>query len=114
MNDLEIAKKYVSKANRAKQAGHEFELSFTSFKNMMKAKKCQYTNLKLTENRSDNQHTRFLDRTIDRIDSTKGYIKGNVITACHGANNFKSIFEDGINPLTPEMAIKICKTMINK
>lgn len=34
------------------------------------------------------------DITIDRIDNTKGYVKGNVMAISNRANNLKSIFEN--------------------
>lgn len=83
ITDLEIAKAYISKAKNAEDRGLEFSLSFTSFKNIKRAKKCKYSGLILTRKTS----------TIDRVDPTKGYISGNVV-ACHTAiNQAKSIVE---------------------
>ena len=83
-NDVLIAKAYVSKASSSRDRGIEFTLSFTSFKNMCKAKKCYFTGLPLTEDTF----------TIDRIDSSKPYEHGNVV-ACHrDFNNIKSLMEN--------------------
>jgi hypothetical protein len=103
MTDVRIAQKYVSKANNARERGIEFNLPFTSFKNMMRAKKCQYTDIVLTD--TGNQCA--TDRTIDRIDSRKGYVKGNVIAICHAANQFKGMFEGGSFSITTSAAKKI-------
>ena len=101
-----MAKKYVAKADRARSDGYEFKISFTSFKNMMKAKRCKITGLTLTD-RAKSSDIRFTDRTIDRIDNAKGYVKGNVAAVCHGANKLKSMFENPTNLLTTKMAKKI-------
>ena len=103
MNDYDIAQRYVSKANHARQNGIEFSLSFTSFKNMMKSKRCKYTGIELT----DSGKQLITDRTIDRIDSNKGYVKGNVVCICRAANQFKSLFENPQYPITLKLARKI-------
>lgn len=72
MTDLQIAQKYINLANSAKSRGKEFNLTITSIRNLLSAKKCYYTGLPLTNE----------SRTIDRIDNNKGYVKGNVC-ACH-------------------------------
>lgn len=40
-------------------------------------------------------HTRMLFncRTIDRIDSSKGYVKGNILTVCYAVNHYKAKLE---------------------
>ena len=108
LDDLEIARRYISKADRAVKEGYEFTLSFISYKNMMNAKKCKVTGMSLTTPRPS-KCIRFTDRTIDRLDNRKGYVTGNVVAMCSGANNLKSMFEDKGNALTPAMAIKIAE-----
>jgi len=108
MDDLTIARKYISKASKANHDGYEFKLSFTSFKNMMRSKKCKATGLTLTNPKKDGSR-KFTDRSIDRLDNKKGYVKGNVVALCSGANTLKAMFENDQNPLTPEMAIKVAK-----
>lgn len=108
MNDLQIAQKYISKAQRAKSSGIEFDLSFTTFKNMMRAKRCGYTGIELTEKRP-NKKIRTTDRTIDRIDNNLGYISGNVVAVCNSANQIKSIWEDPGNKLTPKLISKMLR-----
>lgn len=111
MDDLSIAKKYISKANRAKQDGYDFDLSFTSFKNMMLAKRCRYTGVLLTTPKSPVQKS--TDRTIDRIDSSKGYVKGNVAAVCFAANKFKGMLENPVFTISNKNVIKIAK-MVDK
>lgn len=95
-NDVLIAKAYVSKASSSRDRGIDFTLSFTSFKNMCKAKKCYFTGLPLTSDTF----------TIDRIDSNKPYEHGNVV-ACHKEfNSLKSLFENPQNTLNLELTLK--------
>lgn len=95
--DVMVARKLALKYQNARQRGIEFGLSFTSVKNIMKAKKCYYTGLPLTRS----------TLTIDRVDSNKGYVKGNVV-ACHtDANSFKNIIESGHNGLDLKQATKL-------
>lgn len=112
LTDLQIAKKYIGKADRARSDGHEFTISFTSFRNMMRAKKCKYTNTPLTEPSKSGGNPRFSDRTVDRIDNSKGYVSGNVVACSHGANRYKSILENPNTELTPQMAIKIANVTL--
>ncbi len=109
MKDIDIARKYMSKFGFAKDSGIHFDLSFTSFKNMCRAKRCQLTGILLTD--KSGQCLKATDRTIDRIDSNKGYIKGNCMVVCHGANEFKSRFENGKNLIKTNHAMKILRFM---
>lgn len=81
--EVRVAKRYASKYNNAVKRGLEFDISLQTVRNLLKAKKCFFTGLPLTDN----------NRTIDRVDSDKGYIKGNVV-ACHKqVNLFKETIE---------------------
>jgi hypothetical protein len=93
--DLYCAKHLTWKAENAKKRGIEFDLSFQSMKNLMKAKRCFYTGIILTKStgKEANGELRLSDATIDRIDGTKGYVKGNVVACCHAANQMKNQFE---------------------
>ena len=44
--------------------------------------------------------------SLDRIDNSKGYVKGNVIAVSNVANNFKSIFENPVYKMDMKMATK--------
>ncbi len=107
MPDTDIALKYINKKQSAEARGLEFNLSFTSFKNLMKSKRCKYTGVKLTDPRTGNGNLLQTDRTIDRIDSKKGYVKGNVVAVCNAANTFKSKFEGEDKVIGIEEATKI-------
>lgn len=94
--DLKVARKLERKAQDAKRRGIEFGLTFQSMKNLMSAKRCYYTGIVLTEPQGlqDDQTGRGAsDRTIDRIDGTKGYVPGNVVACCNAANNIKAQLE---------------------
>jgi hypothetical protein len=78
MNDLQFAKTLIRLEDRCKSKGWEFNLNLTSIRNLYRAKKCYFTGTLLTSK----------NRTIDRIDNTKGYIKGNVV-ACDKKFNMK-------------------------
>lgn len=89
--DLILAKKFISKAQNAQSRGIVFDLSLTTFRNLMRAKKCYYTGLQLTDDGSVVcEPTR---RTIDRIDHKKGYVNGNVVACSHVFNQFKNEME---------------------
>ena len=107
LSDVRIAQMYVNKANNAHARGLEFSISFSTYKNMMRAKRCKYTGITLTEQRIGAQSHRATDRTIDRIDASKGYINGNCVACSHAANQFKSNFECDTFPLSTNDAKKI-------
>jgi hypothetical protein len=95
-NDVVVANSYVAKARSSQDRGLEFSISFTSFKNMCRARKCYFTGLPLTPDTF----------TIDRIDASKGYVTGNVV-ACHQQfNNLKSLIENKQNQLNMEICLK--------
>ena len=66
-----------AKCNKQKM---EFNLSVADIRKLIIKKKCQYTGRKIAY-AVQNGHF-----SIDRVDSSKGYIKGNVV-ACHGYVN---------------------------
>ena len=112
MDDLKIAKKYVTKATNAKQSGVEFTLSLTSFKNLMRAKKCGYTGIPLTE--GGNANPIFSDVSVDRIDNSKGYVRGNVIAVAHGVNQVKGNLENPNSAFGFKECEKMLKTIKRK
>jgi hypothetical protein len=91
--DLYAAKHLVWKAENAKKRGIEFSLTHTSMKNLLGAKRCFYTGIPLTKSTGKEAELKLSDFTIDRIDGSKGYVKGNVVACCHAANQMKNQFE---------------------
>jgi hypothetical protein len=39
---------------------------------------------------------RATDRTIDRVDASKGYVIGNVVACCYAVNHMKSLVENDL------------------
>lgn len=91
--DLYVARKMQGKAHNARDRGIEFNLSFAAMRNLLRSKKCYYTGIALTRPESGSTTLKASDLTIDRIDSSKGYVHGNVVACCHAANQMKSFAE---------------------
>ncbi|AHJ87405.1 hypothetical protein phiPsa374_145 [Pseudomonas phage phiPsa374] len=91
--DLYAAKHLVWKAENAKKRGIEFSLTHTGMKNLLGAKRCYYTGIPLTKSTGKEAELQLSDFTIDRIDGSKGYVKGNVVACCHAANQMKGQLE---------------------
>jgi len=89
--DCYVARKLNAKANNAKDRGIEFNLSFQAMKNLLSASKCYYTGIVLSKPDAGAQKAN--DLTIDRIDCTKGYVRGNVVACSYAANQLKAQFE---------------------
>ena len=90
---LMITGKKLQLLKSAKSRGLDFNLSDTDIKKLLERKKCFYTNVVMTSDSSMTQ------RTIDRIDNTKGYIKGNVVACTYQSNQLKNnlIENDSLN-----------------
>ena len=82
--DLKIAMKLISLANSAKDRGIEFDLPLQSLVNIHKASHCFYTGTKFI-----NRPNHPLSRTIDRVDNSKGYIKGYIVACTKEFNSRK-------------------------
>lgn len=91
--DLYAARHLVWKSDNAKKRGIEFNLTITSMKNLLGSKSCYYTGIPLTKSTGKEGELKLSDFTIDRIDGSKGYVKGNVVACCHAANQMKNQFE---------------------
>jgi hypothetical protein len=78
-----IITEYQSNANKRNLT---FELPDTQMEELLKGK-CHYCGFSLEEVRSDLREFAFLG--IDRLDNTKGYIAGNVVTCCKICNHTK-------------------------
>lgn len=90
--DLLVARKYQQLYTSAMKRSKEWNLSLSDVKKLITRKTCQYSGVKLTKGSGD--VARFSDLTIDRLDNTRGYVKGNVYSVCHGANQIKNyLFE---------------------
>ncbi len=86
-SDVEVAKKLLNIYQSAADRKLEFNLSFESVKTLLKFQTCYYTG-----RRFDNDGP--YARSIDRIDSNKGYIEGNVVSCTVDINGKKSNLSD--------------------
>jgi len=94
----QVATKYLRLYRSAKSRNKDFNLSLKDIGELLKQEKCFYTGVTLT------QDGKAYQKTIDRVDNTKGYVKGNVVTASHLANQIKnSLFEDPSSSLKCNM-----------
>lgn len=114
MTDIQIAHRYVAKIESAKSKGIDFSLSFCEFKRLMFTQRCRISRVLLTDSVGRGGTLLQTDRTIDRIDASKGYETGNVMAVCHGVNNFKSRFEGDSSVVTPKIALKILSEMVKR
>jgi len=86
-----VCKKYIQLSNSARKRGLDFDLSLYDIRKLIDTEKCYYTGVKLTT--PVHLELTQLDRTVDRKDPNKGYVKGNVVACCHMANQFKAKIE---------------------
>jgi len=87
LNDVEVAKKLLNIYQSAMDRKLEFNLSFESVKTLLKFPTCYYTGRKFEIEGP-------YSRSIDRIDSSKGYIEGNVVSCTVDINGKKSNLSD--------------------
>lgn len=83
VSDLEVAKKMIKIFQSAADRKLEFNLSFESVKKLLNYQTCYYTNKKFEEDGP-------FGRSFDRIDSSKGYVDGNVVACTVDINGKKS------------------------
>lgn len=86
-SDVEVAKKLLNIHQSAMDRKLEFNLSFESVKTLLKFQTCYYTGRKFEQ---DGPYS----RSIDRIDSSKGYVEGNVVSCTVDINGKKSNLSD--------------------
>ena len=90
--DVMVCAKFLSLHSNAKARSKDFDLSIADVRKLLKTKRCAYTGEVLTKAKQSPPNNS--DRTIDRLDSDKGYVKGNVFAVSHYANSLKNaLFE---------------------
>lgn len=103
--DEQVAIKYLQLIKSARNRNKEFSLTLSDVRKLLRIKKCHYTGVAFGEN--DNA------MTVDRIDSTKGYVKGNVVACTHWANRTKNAVYELPNGLAVNRT-KEFQSLINK
>lgn len=101
--EINLTKKYASKAHNASQAGHEFGLLYPQFKRMRIRKTCALTGLPMDLSTS----------TIDRIDNRKGYLPENSAGVRQDINQLKGKMEYLIST-TPDVEWKHILRMVER
>jgi hypothetical protein len=81
--DIEVAKKMINLQQSAISRSIEFDLSFETVKSLLLRTHCFYTGIKFEDDGK-------LSFSVDRIDSKKGYIEGNVVACSVDINSKKS------------------------
>lgn len=103
--ELLVASKYRGKVDNAKNRDIPFSLTLNDFRNLLMKKRCAYTGIPLTLHKQGSPTNS--DLTIERIDSSVGYLKGNVIAVCSAANSVKGVLEDPSTFLTVDDAVRM-------
>ena len=100
-SDVGVAKKFVQVYESARRRGIEFNLTLSDVRILIKKTKCHYSGLKYDY--SDPEKS----PSFDRLDSKKGYVKGNVVSCRKDINALKnvliehpaSVFKDNVKLL---------------
>jgi len=95
LSDLVVAKKYIQKEQSSKSRGIEFKLTFEEYRKLIHTEKCFYTGVELNRKVQGNSD----NLTLDRIDSSIGYVSGNVVACSHSINHLKGIIENPKNDI---------------
>ena len=83
LSDLEVAKKMIKISQSASDRSLEFNLTFVTVRKLLLEPKCYYTQKKFDENGP-------YARSFDRVDSSLGYVEGNVVACTVDINSKKS------------------------
>jgi hypothetical protein len=83
ITDLDVANKLIKLSQSAKDRGIEFDLSFKKVRQLITVDKCYYTGKVFEESGT-------YSRSVDRVDSAKGYIDSNVVSCTIDINSKKS------------------------
>ena len=85
ISDLDIAKKMIKISQSAQDRKLEFNLTFETVKRLMTEPRCYYTDKPFGV-----EENGLSARSFDRVDSSKGYIEGNLVAATVDINQKKS------------------------
>ena len=79
VTDIKLCRKYQQLHDSAKSRGIHFNLTLSHLRKLMNRKTCYYTGIRLTKS---GEHF----RSIERIDSNKGYTNENTVAVSHRIN----------------------------
>lgn len=85
VSDITVARKMVQLQGSANKRKIEFDLSFSTVKNLMLQKQCWFTGVEFDDDRESPE-----SRSVDRLDSDKGYVEGNIVPCTVRINQLKS------------------------
>lgn len=102
---LEVTGKYYHLMKSASNRNKDFNLTKSDVRRLLERKTCFYTGLPFVA-KDGSPYV----RTIDRVDSDKGYVKGNVVACCKMANEFKNQLLENGNGLS--LNKKVIKRML--
>lgn len=100
--DLVVGEKWVNLRKSAHRRGKDFNLTIGDVKKLVLRKTCAYTGVRLTPD----------NRTVDRIDASKGYVRGNVCAVTHAANQLKNAALENVNSET-KLSLKELNKFVN-
>jgi hypothetical protein len=83
VTDLDVANKLIKLYQSAKDRQIDFDLSLNKVRQLLQVKTCYYTGVAFEEEGKN-------ARSIDRVDSDKGYIDDNVVACTVDINGKKS------------------------
>jgi len=83
VTDLEVANKLIKLYQSAKDRNIDFDLTLNKVRQLLQVKSCYYTGVPFEE---DGKYA----RSIDRVDSDKGYIDDNVVACTVDINGKKA------------------------
>lgn len=83
ISDLEVARKMIKIHQSAADRKLDFDLSLETVRKLLTYKTCYYTNRGFDEDG-------VFSRSFDRVDSSKGYVEGNVVSCTVDINGKKS------------------------
>ena len=81
-DDINLARKLISLKDSAENRGIHFDMSFAHLKRIMRRKTCYYTGRRLMDSGQN-------ARSVERIDSNKGYTDDNTIIIASSVNKAK-------------------------
>jgi hypothetical protein len=83
VSDLEVARKMIKIYQSAADRKLDFDLSLETVRKLLTYKTCYYTNREFDEEGA-------FSRSFDRVDSSRGYVEGNVVSCTVDINGKKS------------------------